>query len=79
MANHYFDQVSTKGGFMRSRVEMTVSCRDTDAIPKVTNAGQVIEENDRRVQMMHNGIRVPAGAYHGNWMEEIIFRLRGHH
>jgi FkbM family methyltransferase len=35
---------------------------------------------DRRcVQIMHNGIKVLAGAYHGDWMEEIITRLRGHH
>lgn len=58
---------------------MTVSCRDSDPIPKVANAGAITQENDRRVQIMHNGVRVIAGGYYGDWMAEIIERLRGHH
>lgn len=61
------------------RVSMTVSCRDADAIPKVAAAGAVLCEGDQRVQVMHNGVKVVAGAYHGEWMAEIICRLRGHH
>lgn len=63
----------------RFRVEMTVSCRDCDDLAKVPDAGEVREEDGRRVQVMHNGLRVVAGGYHGDWMEEIIRRLRGHH
>jgi FkbM family methyltransferase len=64
---------------LRSRIEMTVSCRDSDPIPKTANAGKVIHERGRSVQVMHNGVRVKAGGYYGDWMTEIIQRLRGHH
>lgn len=58
---------------------MTVSCRDSESIPKVANAGEILTENGRDIQVMHNGVRVLAGGYHGEWMAEIIRRLRGHH
>jgi FkbM family methyltransferase len=64
---------------LRTRIEMTVSCRDSDPIPKVTNAGLIVQENGSSVQVMHNGVRVKAGGYYGDWMAEIIQRLRGHH
>jgi hypothetical protein len=63
----------------RRRVELTVSCRDTDPIPKVPGAGEIRIENGIRVQVMHEGTRVLAGGYFGDWMSEIIRRLRGHH
>jgi FkbM family methyltransferase len=63
----------------QKRADMTASCRDCDAIPKVRNAGRVVLEDGERVQIMHNGIRVAAHAYYGEWMTDIIFRLRGHH
>lgn len=62
-----------------TRIELTVSCRDSDAIPKVANAGEIVTEGGREVQIMHNGVRVLAGGYNGDWMAEIIRRLRGHH
>ncbi len=58
---------------------MTVGCRDSDVVPKVANAGEILVENGRQVQVMHNGVRVLAGGYYGDWMAEIITRLRGHH
>lgn len=58
---------------------MTVGCRDSDAIPKVADAGKILTEDGREVQVMHNGVRVLAGGYHGDWMAEIITRLHGHH
>ncbi len=61
------------------RVRMTVSCRDTDPIPKVRRAGKVLEIDGTRMQFMHNGVKVIAGGYHGTWMGEIIRQLRGHH
>lgn len=62
-----------------SRVNMTLSCRDADALPKVIGAGGLAEHDCTRVQIMHNGLRVLAGAYHGEWMSRIIGGLRGHH
>jgi FkbM family methyltransferase len=61
------------------RVELTVSCRDADALPKVPDAGEVKLERGVRVQVMHEGTRVVADGYYGEWMTEIIRRLRGHH
>src|SRR5690349_9262709 len=63
----------------RNRIEMTVGCRDSDPIPKVPDAGEIRMENGQQVQIMHNGIRVISGGYHGEWMSEIISRLAGHH
>ena len=57
------------------RVALTVSCRATDDIPKVPDAGRVVDGT----QVMHNGVLVQAGAYYGEWMSEIIRQLRGHH
>jgi FkbM family methyltransferase len=64
---------------VRFRIEMTVSCHDCASIPKVMNAGQIVTEDGERVQIMHNGLRVLAGGYYGDWMVEIITRLCGHH
>ena len=58
-----------------ARIALTVACRDTDAIPKVVDAGEV----HNGVQVMHNGVRVVEGGYYGEWMTEVIRRLRGHH
>lgn len=58
---------------------MTISCRDSDPIPKVADAGRVVEVDGERVQLMHNGIRVVHGGYHGDWMAHIIRGLQGHH
>jgi hypothetical protein len=63
----------------RRRVEMTTACRDSDSIPKVPRAGQVFAENGGSYQLMHNGVSVLNGGYHGTWMSEIIQQLKGHH
>lgn len=61
------------------RVHMTLSCRDSERIPKVDNAGEVFCQDGELVQRMHEGSLVAAGGYYGAWMKEIITRLRGHH
>jgi SAM-dependent methyltransferase len=61
------------------RVRMTLSCRDTDPIPKVADAGEVIEQAGQRLQIMHEGSRVIADGYYGGWMTDVIRGLRGHH
>lgn len=61
------------------RFVMTVSCRDSDVLPKVVDAGYITEHDGMKVQIMHNGIKVLAGGYHGDWMSDIIRSLRGHH
>jgi FkbM family methyltransferase len=62
------------------RVAMATRCRDCDAVPKVPDAGAVFEMPDgRRVQIMHNGLRVIADGYYGQWMTDLIRLCRGHH
>src|SRR5438132_1030898 len=62
-----------------NRVAMTVGCRDADPIPKVIDAGRIVDDAIAPIQIMHNGMRVLAGAYHGEWMARVIDGLRGHH
>ena len=61
------------------RVLMTVSCRDSDSIHKVENAGQVQVRDRRTVQVMHNGLLIDEGCYYGPWMTQVIRGLAGHH
>jgi FkbM family methyltransferase len=62
------------------RVLMTLDCTDSDALPKVDGAGEVVElEGGRRVQRMHNGLLIDEGCYYGPWMTEVIRSLHGHH
>lgn len=61
------------------RATMTVRCRDCDSIPKVKDAGSVFTEGPNAIQLMHNGVRVLAGGYYGDWMKQIIHDLKGHH
>jgi FkbM family methyltransferase len=61
------------------RIEMTCRCRDSDVIDRVSNAGALETFRGRTVQIMHNGVRVVAGGYHGDWTVEVIRRLRGCH
>ena len=63
-----------------ARAELTISCRDADAIPKHPAAGTVQTDGDgTKWQVMHNGLLVEYGGYHGEWMAGIISALRGHH
>lgn len=61
------------------RVRLTVAVDDCDALPKVPDAGEVVQRDGRQVQVMHNGVVVEAGGYFGDWMAEIVRCLRGHH
>jgi FkbM family methyltransferase len=61
------------------RVKITTAAGDTDAIPKVADAGLLRVQDGTSVQVMHNGVVIEEGCYHGRWMTEVIHRLRGHH
>ncbi|AZO31546.1 MULTISPECIES: FkbM family methyltransferase [unclassified Mesorhizobium] len=58
---------------------MTSSCIDCDSIAKVQEAGRILDTPNGPIQVMHNGLRVKAGGYHGDWMAQIIRALQGHH
>ena len=62
-----------------ARTVMTLACTDSDSIRKVPEAGKIVERDGQLIQIMHNGIQVLAGGYHGDWMSDIIRGLRGHH
>lgn len=66
-------------GDKRDRIFTALRCIDSDFIPKVPEAGKVLQINGQSVQIMHNGIKVVTGGYHGEWMTEIIEHLAGHH
>jgi FkbM family methyltransferase len=61
------------------RVQMTLGCQDTEAIPKVDGAGAVMEQEGVRIQFMHNGVKVVADGHCGAWMTQIIEGLKGHY
>ena len=64
---------------VQTRIDLTLSCRDSDPIPKVPDAGAVVERDGASLQVMHDGTLVHADGYCGSWTTEIIRRLRGHH
>lgn len=61
------------------RTLMTISCADCAGISKVPDAGRIVETPSGLAQIMHNGIKVKAGGYHGDWMAHVIRALKGHH
>lgn len=52
---------------------------DVEEIPRQPDAGEIVEVDGVRWQMMFNGLRVKADGYYGDWMTELIRRLKGHH
>jgi len=65
---------------VEERISMAARCKDSDDIPKVLGAGLVsLDDQGRRIQTMHNGLKILADGYHGAWMTELIRRCRGHH
>jgi hypothetical protein len=77
---HRLESLVPAMGTTEERTLMALRCRDADSLPKVAGAGDIVEEPDgTRVQIMHNGIKVLAGGYYGDWMQDLISRCRGHH
>jgi hypothetical protein len=65
---------------MEERIAMATRCRDCDPVPKVVDAGQVFDlPGGPPIQIMHNGLKVVAGGYYGQWMLDLIRLCRGHH
>jgi len=64
----------------RRRINEALLCADADYIPKVPDAGEVrVDEKGNRVQVMHNGLLVAADGYYGDFVTQIIERMKGHH
>lgn len=64
---------------IQRRIDLTVVCNDSNNLPRVPEAGQIMDGPGGLVQVMHNGLLVRAFGYYGSWMAEIIRRLRGVH
>jgi FkbM family methyltransferase len=52
---------------------------DVKTIPKVEDAGRIVETDSQRYQIMFNGVKVPADSYYGPWYSELIRQCKGHH
>ena len=62
------------------RIELATRCHDMDDVRRCAGAGGVKVLSDQtRVQIMHNGLRVLADGYCGEWMTRLIERCRGCH
>ena len=62
------------------RINEALRCADADYIPKVPDAGKVrVDEKGTRLQVMHNGLLIAADGYYGDFITQIIERLKGHH
>jgi FkbM family methyltransferase len=65
--------------YEKKRINMTISCSDSDSIPKVAIAGKLIKSEGKDIQFLHNGLKIIEGCYYGPWMTKIIEILKGHH
>ena len=65
--------------YVDSYMDRVMQCKDTDYIPKVENAGEVIMKDEFKCQVMHNGVLIHEGCYHQAWVTDIIKALKGHH
>jgi FkbM family methyltransferase len=62
------------------RIKIAQQCHDSDVIPKVPNAGEIILDNTARpYQLMHNGNKVYTDSHYGDFVTQIIKSLHGHH
>lgn len=81
----YQDDPQKQKSPLFTRVIRTMTCPDSDYIPKVENAGQITTHKGFPVQIMHNGIMIHLHSYcegerwDNVWMTDIIQGLRGHH
>lgn len=60
------------------RARRTIRCHDCESISKAPRAGMVVTDGIP-YQVMHDGMKIRFGGYHGAWMAEIIRALKGHH
>ncbi len=57
------------------RTRQAVACPDNEFIPRVREAGNIIDG----VQIMHNGLKVRIGSYYGEESAKLLQRNRGVH
>jgi len=62
-------------GIWDQRVKLACRAPDNDLIPRVVNAGLILQGK----QIMHNGLRINAGSYYGFEEAILIYKNRGVH
>ena len=71
--------IPSKSKGLQYRMDLSLKCDDCAYIPKVANAGDTMVEDGKKIQIMHNGVKVLASGYIGPWMTKLITELKGHH
>ena len=62
------------------RIQIAIRCRDSDGIPKIKEAGRIINDHGGRTfQLMHNGVKVFTDSHYGEFNVRIIEQLKGVH
>jgi hypothetical protein len=61
--------------FWQQRIEVVISAPDNNAIERVPEAGQIVND----IQYMHNGIKIHVGSYYGDGNTVLLGRNRGVH
>lgn len=64
---------------LKKRILLTSSCKDCNKLPRFPKAGEILIENDKKIQYMFNGIKIYFDSYHSPWMNQIIYNLKGIH
>jgi FkbM family methyltransferase len=66
---------------LKARIDTAVKCHDSASIPKVSNAGEIMNDakSGRTYQIMHNGLKTFTDSHYGDFNVEIIKLLKGHH
>jgi hypothetical protein len=59
----------------QARIKLVQQCTDNQFIPRVANAGQVVDG----YQIMHNGLKIHIGSYYGAAVTEMLRVNRGVH
>jgi hypothetical protein len=74
------EQVVPADVSLEERILMAAMCPDLKKLPRVRRAGQVrLLPDGRRIQVMHNGLRVLANGCYGDWMARLIELCKGYH
>lgn len=80
MNNKFFEKISFNNSDLL-KISETVSCKDSEIIPKVSDAGKVYfdDHHQKFFQIMHNGLKIFTDSHYGKFNVEIIRQLKGHH
>lgn len=79
LAKDYIRAQGPDASDFHGRIRLAHQCRDSDVIPKISDAGTYKMVNGEKVLVMHNGVVVASQGYCGQWMDDLIIGLKGCH